>query len=98
MELEKKIADFLAHTEAKPARSKLAPYDELIRTLRQRRWTFEAIAEALDTEFGLKINPKTIWAYLRVRRAVISPTGQKKTAPDTKAQLSAPKRRFNLDA
>jgi transposase len=98
MELEKKIADFLTRTEARPARSKLAPYDELIRTLRQRRWTFETIAEALDTEFGLKINPKTIWAYLQVRREVTSPTGQKKTDQDTKAQLSAPKRRFNLDA
>ena len=97
MNLEQKIGDFLTKAESKPARSKLAAYDALIRTLRQRRWTFAAIAQTLQTEFGLVVNPKTIWAYMKVRRepqqAPLLPAKSETSLPN-----SPQKRRFNLDA
>ncbi len=94
MKIEQKIGDFLAKAESKPARSKLAAYDTLIRTLRQRRWTFAAIAQTLQTEFNLAVNPKTIWAYLQVRRNP-APLPAKTGSP---SPSGTPKRRFNLDA
>jgi IS30 family transposase len=95
MNLEQKIGDFLTKAESKPARSKLAAYDTVIRTLRQRRWTFQAIAQTLQSEFGLSVNPKTIWAYLQVQRehAPLLPAKSEHSLPS-----SPQKRRFNLDA
>lgn len=98
MDLEKKITDFLARVEVRPPRSKLAPYDSLIRTLRRRRWTFEEIAHALASEFGLQVNPKTIWAYLHVRRDTDNADAPIKTTPVAQPRPSQIKRRFNLDA
>ena len=98
MDLEKKIADFLARADPKPTRSKLEPYDELIRTLRQRRWTFKMIAEVLNAEFGLKVNPKTVWDYLQVHRGVQKVMNPTHASQDNSVRLSTPKRRFNLDA
>lgn len=98
MELEKKIAQFLANAEAKPARSKLEPYDAVIRTLRQKRWTYKAIAEALTAEFGLKINPKTVWDYLKVHQGTAKTSIRESSAPATKLPQETPRRRFNLDA
>jgi IS30 family transposase len=99
MSFDQKIADFLARSEAKQAPSKLEPFAELIRTLRQRRWTFGQIAAALLEEFGVRVHPTTIHAYVKVRvrrgRAVELPGlgtihEQVKPAPR--------KQRFNLDA
>ena len=98
MELEQKIAAFLAKVETKPARSKLAPFDGLIRSLRQKRWTLLAIAQTMETEFGLKVNPKTVWAYLKVRRDHIKTGVVKLTEKPAPAKLTPPARRFNLDA
>jgi len=97
MHLEQKIGDFLAKAETKAARSKLAPYDTLIRTLRQRRWTFAVIAQTLQNEFGLAVNPKTIWAYMQVHREHTQPPLSAKPEAFPLSNPSTPKRRFNLD-
>jgi len=71
MNLDDQIANFLADADARPARSKLEPYAELIRELRQRRWTFRKIADALHERFAITASPSTIhdFAKVRARRA-----------------------------
>lgn len=97
MNTEQKITDFLARAETRPAASKLESYHQLIRTLRQRRWTYRDIATVLRNEFGVRAAPSTIHAFLRVR-------AQKKAdaPPPPAACEPAPSRqgkpRFHLDA
>jgi IS30 family transposase len=67
MNLDDQIADFLADADARPARSKLEPYAELIRELRQRRWTFRKIADALRERFAVTASPSTIHDFAKVR-------------------------------
>ena len=71
MNLDDQIANFLADADARPARSKLELYAELIRELRQRRWTFRKIADALHERFAITASPSTIhdFAKVRARRA-----------------------------
>jgi transposase len=97
MGTDEKIADFLARAETRPAPSKLEPYHELIRTLRQRRWTYKEIAAALRVEFGVSAAPSTIHAFIKVRAqkkkvASLVPSNSESTAspPDRKP-------RFRLD-
>lgn len=97
MNTEEKINDFLARAETRPAASKLDAYHELIRTLRQRRWTYKEIASALRDEFGVKAAPSTIHAFVKVRaqkKAVASlpPPDHEPTPPP----LGRP--RFRLDS
>lgn len=100
MSLDDDINAFLAAAETRPAASKLEPYAELIRTLRQRRWTFQEIAAALRDRFGLSVAPSTIHNFIKVR-AKRKPVGDmppkaQEVAPSSSA---APKRpRFHLDA
>jgi hypothetical protein len=102
MNLDQRISAFLAQSEARPALSKLEPYGEVIRTLRQRRWTYQEIAQALRDEFGVTAALSTIHAFMKVR-------GNRKGAPDNVAlvppvpaaasQAGSGKRpRFHLDA
>lgn len=98
MDLDQRIKRFLEASAAKPERSKLAPFDELLRTLRKRRWTFVEIAQALEKEFGLKVNPKTIWAYLQVKERAKQREEAEKPITPAPAAEPRPKRRFNLDA
>jgi hypothetical protein len=67
MNLDDQIANFLADADDRPARSKLEPYAELIRELRQRRWTFRKIADALRERFAITASPSTIHDFTRVR-------------------------------
>ena len=71
MNLDDQIAHILADADARPARSKLEPYADLIRELRQRRWTFRKIADALRERFAVTASPSTIhdFAKVRARRA-----------------------------
>ena len=99
MSLDEKISAFLARTDSKPAPSKLEPYAELIRTLRQRRWTYVQIAQALRDEFSLHVHPTTVHHFQKVRqrRGSASPSGQ--VAPASPVAANPAKRpRFNLDA
>lgn len=97
MNTEDKITDFLARAETRPAASKLDAYHELIRKLRQRRWTYKEIAAALRDEFGVTAAPSTIHAFIRVRtkrKAIAS------LPPPTHEPTPSPQRkpRFRLDA
>lgn len=67
MDLDEKITHFLAVTKTEPARSKLEPYAELIRGLRQRRWTNQKIAQLLRDEFGVIVAANTVFAFVKVR-------------------------------
>jgi transposase len=95
---EDKIMDFLARAETRPAASKLDTYHELIRTLRQRRWTYREIAAVLRDEFGVSAAPSTIHAFMKVRarkKAMASPPSP---VPEPTAQSSQRRPRFHLDA
>lgn len=100
MSIDQKIADFLASATVEPTASKLEPFSELIRQLRQRRWTYQRIAAALRAEFSLGVAPSTIHAFVKVRAKKKSVSAL--PAPDTLSikQIEAPvkKPRFNLDA
>lgn len=99
MSLNQKIASFLARTDSKPARSKLEPYADLIRTLRQRRWTYIEIARALRDEFAVEVHPTTIHAFVKVRaNQRRTPAIPPPTASVTLPPPEAKKPRFNLDA
>lgn len=98
MSLDDDITTFLAAAEHRPAASKLEPYAELIRTLRQRRWTFQEVASALRDRFGLSVAPSTVHNFIKVRAhkkgvatlpapATPSPTAQAPQRP-----------RFNIEA
>lgn len=97
MNTEDKITDFLARAEPRPGASKLEAYHELIRTLRQRRWTYREIASALREEFGVNAAPSTIHAFVKVRaqkKAVASlPPPDREPAPSRHMRP-----RFHLDA
>jgi hypothetical protein len=67
MSLDDQIAIFLADADARPARSKLEPYADLVRELRRRRWTFRKIADALRERFAITASPSTIHDFVKVR-------------------------------
>ena len=67
MGLDHDIANFLDAAEAGTGRSKLEPYAQLIRGLRQRRWTYGQIAATLHTQFGVLMAPSTVFAFVKVR-------------------------------
>lgn len=67
MNLQEQIAAFAAEAEAHTGRSKLEPYDALIRTLRQKRWTYAEISAALRDRFQLSAAPGTVHSFMKVR-------------------------------
>lgn len=101
MSLDDDINAFLVTAEQRPAASKLEPYAELIRTLRQRRWTFVEIAAALRDRFGLNVAPSTIHNFIKVRakrKPVIDAPTHNRTPESPTAQPTTTKRpRFHLD-
>ncbi len=99
MNLEDKIANFLRESTASPARSKLEPYAGLIRELRQRRWTYARIADALRTEFGVTVAPSTVFAFMKVRARRHQPAvlPAVDTPSSTPTAPAARKPRFHLD-
>ena len=98
MNLDEKIADFLAATKAEPARSKLEPYAELIRGLRQRRWTYAKIAQVLRDDFNVTVAPNTVFAFVKVRAKKRElPPPAPAAPPIVPAQPTPRKRRFHLD-
>lgn len=101
MSIEEKISDFLARADTRPAASKLESYRDLIRTLRQRRWTFREIAMALREEFGVSVAPSTIHAFVKVRKHRKEQPSFPSAAADNSPMADkppAPKPRFHLDA
>ena len=100
MNLDDQIANFLADADARPARSKLEPYAELIRELRQRRWTFRKIADALRERFAVTASPSTIHDFARVRaqraRAETQQTELEHAQPGAAAPASSKPPRFHV--
>jgi len=100
MNLDDQIANFLADADARPARSKLEPYAELIRELRQRRWTFRKIADALRERFAVTASPSTIHDFARVRaqraRAETQRTELEHAQPGAAAPTSSKPPRFHV--
>jgi len=66
MNLEQKITSFLATADTQPPQSKLEPYTELIRSLRQKRWPFHRIAKALQDDFGRILKANGAFRLLKV--------------------------------
>jgi hypothetical protein len=97
MSLEQKISDFLGRADPRRGVSKLEPYTELIRTLRQRRWTYVEIAGVLHDEFGVSVAPSTIFAFTKVRAKRKDMQALPCTPPAPQSS-SIKKPRFNLDA
>jgi hypothetical protein len=100
MNLDDQITDFLATADGLPAQSKLEPYMELIRGLRQKRWTYRKIAAALKDRFGLSAAPSTIHDFVRVRakQPHAGPLPQPRT-PELPQPGPVPRKpRFHLDA
>ncbi len=100
MGLDQDIANFLNAAEAGTGRSKLEPYAELIRGLRQRRWTYGRIAATLRRQFGVTAAPSTVFAFVKVRArrkagfALTAPA----IAPSAPRTSAAPRPRFKIDA
>ena len=104
MSLDEKISSFLSLADEKSARSKLEPYADLIRKLRQRRWTYTEIARALHDDFGVTVHRTTVHAYVKVRsgkgKGVLAMSTPETTSAAIKPVPANPpgRRRFNLDA
>ena len=98
MSLDEQIADFLATADDRPPPSKLEPYADLIRGLRQRRWTYRKIAAALRERFGLATGKSSIHDFVRVRarrpRLEPPPRNEQPAPPPSPTPR---KRRFHLD-
>ena len=105
MSLDERITEFLAQAKPKAAQSKLEPYAELIRTLRQRRWTYIQIAATLRTEFGVTAAANTIFAFVKVRSGkgkgvltMSTPEVAPAILPKPVGHNQPARRRFTLDA
>jgi hypothetical protein len=99
MSLDDQIADFLAKADDRPPHSKLEPYAELIRGLRQRRWTYRKIAAALRERFGLATGKSSIHDFVRVRarRPRLEPPPGHGLPEQPPPSPTPRKRRFHLD-
>ena len=99
MSLDEKIAEFLSQAAPRPAASKLEPYYELIRTLRQRRWTYQRIAVTLRDDFQVKVAVSSIHSFMKVRsRRASCGTMKAEQAKAPVPQVPVKRPRFNLDA
>ena len=65
--MDKPLSEILNAIPAKPPRSKLEPYYELIRELRRRSKTYREIAKILEDNVGLRVDHSTIYDFVRIR-------------------------------
>ena len=84
--MEPKIRQLLNQLPPKPFRSKLEPHLELIRELRQRRLTWDEIAQFLASNLNLTVAPSTVYAFMhartrRYRLSVAATSGTSPTSP-----------------
>ena len=77
------IRELVNQLSPKPFRSKLEPHLDLIRELRQKRLTYEEIAQFLADNLKLTVAPSTIHAFLHVpaRRYRLSVAATSGTSP-----------------
>lgn len=95
-----KIQAFLEAAEELPAKSKLEPYVELIRTLRRKRWTYRHIAAALKNDFGVHAAPSSIHNFVkvRVRKSKTYSVDQPVIVAESNTHPVQKRPRFNIDA
>jgi hypothetical protein len=65
--MDPKIRSILDSILESPTRSKLEPYRDLIKGLRQKRKTYREIAQILRLNCSLQVNQATICKFVRVR-------------------------------
>ncbi len=73
----------------KPPRSRLEPYAELIRELRNRRRTYREIAKVLNDHYRLNTSASTIHGFVQLRW----PDGDGLSGPDGKPSRPGPGKR-----
>lgn len=61
------IDEILAAIPARPPRSRLEPYRELIEELRRRRVTFREIAEILAEQCNIRVSRAAVHDFLKTR-------------------------------
>jgi IS30 family transposase len=105
--MDQKIRQLVNQLPPKPFRSKLEPHLDLIRELRQKRLTYEEIAQFLAEHLNLTVAPSTIYAFIHVRArhcrqaATAVPPAHDQSPPptstgDVAAQIQALKNRTAL--
>jgi IS30 family transposase len=105
--MDQKIRQLLNQLSPKPSRSKLEPHLDIIRELRQKRLTYEEIAQFLAENLNLTVAPSTIYAFMHVRArrcqqsaAAAPPTNDQNPPParpnDVAAHIQAVKKRVAL--
>src|SRR5215471_4253060 len=62
--MDKKLQSILDHIPEGPPRSKLEPYRDFIRNLRQRRKTYRQIAGILAEQCNLHVQHSTIYDFI----------------------------------
>lgn len=101
MNLDQKISEFLSSSETRPTVSKLEPYTELIRGLRQKRWTYQQIADVLREKFGVSAAPSSIHNFVKVRSrkntGVSTLPNSNESSQTTAVPASRLRTRFRLD-
>ncbi len=71
------IENILASVPARPPRSRLEPYRELIEELRRRRVTFREIAEILEEKCDVRVTRAAVHDFLKARVRTWKPLPQK---------------------
>jgi len=66
--MDRLTQDFVNSLGNHPMRSRLEPYDELIRALRRKRFPYRKIASILKERYQLETSKSAIHDFLRVRR------------------------------
>jgi hypothetical protein len=59
------LTTLLDQLPEKPHRSKLGPYAVLIRGLRQKRYTYQEIADVLAAHYNLHVHPSTVFDFFK---------------------------------
>ena len=65
--MDKRIQAILDGLPPKPPRSRLEPYEELIRELRNRGRTYREIVQVLSEHCGFSTVPSTVHSFVRAR-------------------------------
>jgi len=105
--VDSKMQALLDSIPDSPTRSRLEPYRELIRALRQKRKSFAEIAQILHLNYNVRIDPSNIHRFVKVRSKkpdveLLAPQPPNMPSSPTIRNQSpggnaAPKKRFHYD-
>ena len=85
--MDRLTQDFVNSLGDYPMRSRLEPYQELIRALRRKRFPYRKIAAILKERYQLEISKSAIHDFLKVRRKR-SPAVPEAIAPASRPQTA----------